>query len=220
MKTNRSAKHTASQSTSGGRRPAGLLLLITLMALACGEALAQEAAAQPQREDGPPPMRYMPDDVRRRLDAERDPKARARLGMEIAEERLARAAQLADSDSFVAATGEVGVYEAVVEDTVGFLYSTGRAGKLRDVMKRVEITLRSHVTRLETIRRALPEHHAVYLRDAISFVRDHRDKALGAFYSDAVVGEPRRPALTTPAGERATTSDPARAEDDKKPEQR
>ena len=219
MDMNRSAKHTVSPSAAGSLRPACLLLLLTL-AIACGEARAQEASAQGQQhEDGPPPMRYLPDDVRRRLEAERDPKARARLGMEIAEERLTRAAQLADADSFVAATGEVGVYEAVVEDTVGFLYATGRAGKLRDVLKRVEITLRSHVTRLETIRRVLPEQHAVYLRNAIEFVRDHRDQALGAFYDDTVIREPSRPAVTSPAGERATTRAAARPEDEKKPDQ-
>jgi hypothetical protein len=165
-------------------------------------------------------MRYMPADVRNRLDAERDPKERARLGMLIAEERLSRASQFADADRFVAATGEVGVYEAVVEDTVDFLYATGRAHKMRDILKRVEITLRSHVTRLETIRRTLPEQHAVYLKSAIDFVRDHRDKTLGAFYSDTVIGEPRQPAVTTPAGERATAGGPARPEDEKKPEPR
>jgi hypothetical protein len=188
----------------------------------CGETRAQEASSPQQREDGgPPPMRYLPQDVRGRLDAERDPKARARLGMLIAEECLERAAQYADQDQFVAATAQVGVYEAVVEDTVGFLHKPGRANnKLRDIFKRVEITLRTHVTRLESIRRGLPSQHAVYLRDAIDFVRDHRDKALGAFYDDAVIREPRRPAQTTAAGERATSNTPARQEDEKKPDQR
>jgi hypothetical protein len=210
MNRDRSAKQTAS-----------LLLLCTLLALGCVEASAQAAAQPTQRGDeGPPPLRYMPEEVRQRLDAAKDEKARARLSMEIAEERLSRAAQFADQDRFEAATGEIGVYEAVVEDTISSLSPKGRANnKLRDIFKRVEITLRSHITRLETIRRLLPERHAVYLKDAIDFVRDNRDMALAAFYSDSVIREPRRPEVTTPEGERATSSAAAQPEAEKKPDQ-
>ncbi len=221
MNTYRSARQTAMPPAALRPRATGLLIILALVAVGCGEARAQEAAAPLQRDEGPPPMRYLPPDVRGRLEAERDPKARARLGMLIAEECLERAAQFADQDQFVAATGQVGVYEAVVSDTIGFLHRPGRANnKLRDIFKRVEITLRAHVTRLESIRRGLPSQHAVYLGDAIDFVRDHRDKALGAFYDDNVIREPRRPDVTTPTGERATSSAPARPEDEKKPDQR
>ena len=224
METYRSATQTALPHTAHTRHTAQLLILLALAALACGEARAQEATASPQeqpRGEAPPPMRYLPLELRGRLDAARDPKARARLGMLIAEECLDRAAQLADQDKFLEATGQVGVYQAVVEDTLGFLHKPGKAGnKLRDIYKRVEITLRTHVTRLETIRRGLPSQHAVYLKDAIDFVRDNRDRALGAFYDDAVIRESHRPAVTTATGERATTSAPARPEEEKKPDQR
>lgn len=218
---------SAGQTTARGLRArvsATLVLGFTL--LACVGARAQDGAAQAPREDGPPPLRYLPPDVRQRLDGAKDAKDRARLSMEIAEERLLRAAQLADADRFEASTAEIGVYEAVVEDTVRTLHASnndskgGKVGnKLRDIFKRVEITLRSHVTRLESIRRALPERHAVYLKDAIDFVRDRRDQALSAFYSDSVLREPRHPELTTPAGERATTSAAAQPEAEKKPDQ-
>ncbi|HEY0170415.1 MAG TPA: hypothetical protein VGB98_05145 [Pyrinomonadaceae bacterium] len=221
MKTNRSARQTARPHAATGRQSARILILLALVALACGEARAQEAATPQQREDGPPPMRYLPVELRSRLDAERDPKERARLGMLIADECLDRAAQLSDQDQFVAATGQIGVYQAVVDDTIDFLHRPGRAGnKLRDIYKRVEITLRTHVTRLETIRRGLPSQHAVYAKDAIDFVRDSRDRALGAFYDDAVIRESNRPAVTTAAGERATSNTVARPEDEKKPDQR
>jgi hypothetical protein len=222
METNRSARQTARPHAAGRREAARLLILLTLVALACGEARAQEAATPQQQlhEEGPPPMRYLPVDLRGRLDAERDPKERARLGMLIAEECLARAAQLSEQDQFVAATGQIGVYQAVVDDTIDFLHRPGRAGnKLRDIYKRVEITLRTHVTRLETIRRGLPSQHAVHLKDAIDFVRDSRDRALGAFYDDAIIREPHRPEVTTAEGARATSNTVARPEDEKKPDQ-
>ena len=207
------------------RRASVTLVLIFIM-LACAGARAQDGAAQPpqpQREDGPPPLLYMPPDVRQRLEGAKDTKARARLSMEIAEERLTRAAQLADEDRFAASTAEIGVYEAVVEDTVRSLHTTSGEGKVnnkfRDIFKRIEITLRSHITRLETIRRMLPERHAVYVKDAIDFVRDRRDQALSAFYSDSVLREPRLPESTTPEGERATSNAAAQPEAEKKPNQ-
>ena len=222
MGTYRSAEQTTTARTLDGRVSATLVLIFTL--LACAGVQAQDGAEpKPQREEGPPPLRYMPPDVRQRLEGAGDAKSRARLSMEIAEERLVLAAQLAGEDKFAASTAEIGIYEAVVEDTVRTLHASnpGRANnKLRDIFKRVEITLRSHVTRLESIRRVLPERHAVYLKDAIDFVRDRRDQALGAFYSDSVLREPRVPEMATPDGERATTNTAAQPAPDKKPDQK
>ncbi|PYT00234.1 MAG: hypothetical protein DMF65_08675 [Acidobacteria bacterium] len=225
MNTNRSAQGFKSP-TAFGSLSSRALFVVALFALACGEALAQEAAAQKQQMDGvpsaPPPMRYMPEDVRRRLEAERDPKARTRLSLELAEERLARVAEQANADRFEAATGELGVYEAVVDDAIHFLKtsSPGRANnKTRDLLKRVEMTLREHVPRLETIRRMLPSQHAVYLKDAIEFVREERDAALNSFYDDTVIPESRRQKEKPPVAERAKGDAPAAPEVEKKPEQ-
>jgi hypothetical protein len=219
MDTYRSAEQKGSTRTLPGRASTTLVLVFTL--LACAGARAQDGAAQQApREDGPPPLRYIPPDVRQQLDDAKDMKTRARLSMELAEERLNRSAQFADQDRFLAATAEIGIYEAIVEDSIRTLHASnkGKAGnKLRDIFKRVEISLRSHVTRLESIRRTLPERHAVYLKDAIDFVRDRRDEALSAFYSDSVLREPRRPELTTPSGERATTNAAAQPEEEQKP---
>ena len=231
MKTNRSAQvfkspKAACSLSSARSLSSRALFVVALFALACGEALAQEAAAQKQPSDGtpsaPPPMRYMPEDVRRRLEAERDPKARTRLSLELAEERLARVAEQANADRFEAATGELGVYEAVVDDAIHFLKgsSPGRANnRTRDLLKRVEMTLREHVPRLETIRRMLPSQHAVYLKDAIEFVREERDAALNSFYDDTVIPESRRRKDKPPVAERAKGDAPAAPEVEKKPEQ-
>jgi hypothetical protein len=198
-----------------------LVLIYTL--LACAGAQAQDGAQQSQKEMGAPPLRFMPPDVRQRLEATKDAKARARLSMEIAEERLARAVQFVEQDKFEAATGEVGIYEAVVEDAVSTLHSNSGGGKVnnkfRDIFKRLEITLRAHVTRLESIRRSLPARHAVYVQDAIDFVRDRRDQALSAFYSDSVIREPRHPETTTPEGQRANSFTSAQPASEKKPDQ-
>ena len=225
MDTYRSAEQTTTARTTRRRVSATLVLIFTL--LACAGAQAQDGAAQPQkpqREDGPPPLRFIPSDVRQRLESAKDAKERARLSMAIAEERLELAAQLAGQDKFEASTGEIGVYEAVVEDAVRTLHTSSGGGnkvnnKFRDIFKRLEISLRSHVTRLESIRRVLPERHAVYLKEAIDFVRDRRDQALSAFYSDSVLREPRLPEQAMPQGERANSFTSAQPAPEKKPDQ-
>lgn len=215
---------------SNGRRPApsrhAILFFAALafVALASAEAAAQ-GDAQAQRSDEPaaaPPMRYVPDDVRRQLDTEaRDVKARTKLGLQLAEDRLARATVALDADRFEEATNELGVYEAIVADMIHFVQTSGRTGnKLRDTFKRIELALRSHVPRIESLRRGLPAAHAVYAKATIEFVRNQRDQALSAFYDDTVIPEPVRPTVSTAAGVRAGSAAHASPDGEKKPEQR
>jgi hypothetical protein len=213
-----------SAQPSARRLSARALVLVALVALACGEAFGQDSDTKKQQDDvsAPPPMRYLPDDVRQKLDGVRDPKERTRLSIELAEERLARVAEQSDAERYESATGELGIYEAIVADAVRYLQmqNKGRAsGKLRDLCKHLDIALREHIPRLETIRRGLPSQHAVYLREAIEFVREQRDDALNAFYSDTVLAEPRQQKDKPPLGERAKGDAPAAPESAKKPEQ-
>ena len=69
------------------------LCALTLIALACAAAQAQEEGAakrQSPEDSAPPPIRYVPDEVRARLAAARDDKERTRLSIALADERLAR----------------------------------------------------------------------------------------------------------------------------------
>jgi hypothetical protein len=212
---------------SNGRRPTPpshailFFAALALVALASAEAAAQ-GDSQAQRSDEPaaaPPMRYVPDDVRRQLDAEaRDVKARTKLGLQLAEDRLARATTALDADRFEEATNELGVYEAIVADMIHFVQASGRTGnKLRDTFKRIELALRAHVPRIETLRRGMPAAHAVYAKETIEFVRTQRDQALSSFYDDTVIPEPARPAVNA-AGVRAGSALHPVPDGEKKPE--
>ena len=197
---------------------------LAFVALAFGDAAAQTEASA-QRADEPtaaPPLRYVPDDVRRQLEGEaRDVKARTKLGLQLAEDRLARAATASNADHFEECTNELGVYEAIVADTIRYVQSSGRTGnKLRDTFKRIELTLRGHVPRIETLRRGLPEAHAVYAKATIEFVRVQRDQALSSFYDDTVIPEPIRPAEKAAAGVRTGAAAHPVGDGEKKPEQR
>jgi hypothetical protein len=224
-----------SHGRSTARDAARFLAALAFAALAFGTASAQDDratqragdAAAPRGGDevfaaAAPPLRYLPDDVRRQLEAEaRDPKARSRLSLQLAEDRLARAAAASDAERFEESTNELGVYEAIVEDLIHYVQTSGRSGnKQRDLFKRIELALRAHVPRLETIRRGLPAAHAVYAKATIEFVRVQRDQALNAFYDDTVVPEPIRPAEKTASGERARGDVHPVPDGEKKPEQR
>jgi hypothetical protein len=220
--------------------PARAAALVALALLASVGALAQPSKAvdAPQKADdvkkadevkrsdevttAPPPMRYLPEEVRRQLDGESDLKARTHLALDLADGRLARAAQQADADRFEEATAELGVYEALVADAVSSVQSSGRSkNKQRDILKHVEMTLRSHVPRLETIRRTLPAAFAAYFKSGIEFVNEQRDLALNTFYDDTVLRETAhgKDKEKAAVGERAKGDAPAAPDNEKKPEQ-
>ena len=224
MRRNTNAPLSDGRRSTRSRQAALFFAALALVALASAEAAAQtDAAAQRADEPlAPPPLRYVPDDVRRQLDAEsRDVKERIKLSLQLAEDRLARASAAADADRFEVSTAELGVYEAIVADTINFVQASGRKGnKLRDTCKRIEMTLRSHVPRIETIRRGLPAANAVYAKATIEFVRNQRDQALSAFYDDTVIPEPVRPAEKAAAGVRAGGDAHPMPDGEKKPQQR
>jgi hypothetical protein len=219
---------------------ARFIVALALVVLAFGDALAQQAQETDPRQKSddvttaPPPLRYVPDEVRRELDAERDVKARTHRALELAEERLARAAAQADAERFEEATAELGIYEAVVADAIRFVQtSSGRVtNKQRDILKHVEMTLRSHVPRIEAIRRTLPAAHAAYVKSTIEFVNLQRDQALNSFYDDTVMREAAHGSTggkgkaavgeraNGPAvGERANGHAPGAPDNEKKPDQ-
>jgi hypothetical protein len=194
-----------------------LLLLLTTFEV---RAQPQGSATQQQDDAAPPPMRHIPDSVRKQLDDARDIKARTRLSLELADATITRAAEHVAAERFEQATGELGVYEAIVEDSIRFVQNSGKVtNKQRDLFKRIEMALRSHVPRLETIRRALPAAHAAYVKLTIEFVRDQRDRALNAFYDDTVIPDEPQPKNKPPASERATGASNAATAAEKKPEQ-
>ena len=222
-------KHHAPRACAADAKPfsaaraAGALAFLLLAAGGAPAQASQAAPAQQKADEvtsAPPPMRYIPEEVRRRLEGEHDLKARTRLTLELAEERLARAAERAAADRFEEATAELGVYEALVADVVGFVQSSGYSkGKQRDVLKHVEMTLRSHVPRIETIRRTLPAAYAAYFRSAIEFVTEQRDLALNSFYDDTVIRESAHGKDKAAVGERAKGDAPAAPDNEKKPNQ-
>lgn len=177
------------------------LLLVCFSALFITAAGAQPGPSQqpqqtstppPQHEGAPPPLKFIPSDLRARLAAEdKDMKDRTKLSIQLAGERLTSAEAHTAADKFDAAGLDLGVYQALIADAVRFIKQSGRNdNKARDNFKRIDLALREHTTRIEKIRRQTPATSAVHVKAALDFVRDLRTAALESFYGDTVLREP------------------------------
>ena len=167
-------------------------LVLLLVFAACAASVSTDASAQDlvlPPQPAPPPMIYLPEDVRTQLSAARDDKARTRLSLELAEARLVRAEQQTEQKQFNSATAELGIYQALFEDALQHLHRTGDGGsRARDLFKRLEQTLHRHTARVEAMRRATPSEFSGNLLTLIRNLRDLRTEALEAFYGHTVLG--------------------------------
>lgn len=171
---------------------------------------AATASAQGDPPDNtalvPPPLRFVPREDRAQLDAERDVKKRTQLSIRLAEAHLARAEQLTDEDKYEEVTTELGYYEGVVDDALKYLATLPpKKNKIRDNSKRLELALRPHVSRLETMRRKTPASYGGNFKTMIEYVRAARDRALESFYDDTVLRD-----FDADAGEKRPPEPPAK----------
>lgn len=136
----------------------------------------------------PPPMKFMPGPERTQLSSMHDSKTRLKASIALAETRLLRAEQFTVDQRFIAATCELGVYQAIIEDALHFLsLQKADSDKTRDLYKRLEIQLRLHATRIESMRRVTPAAYAVHLKAVWDFSDNARATALNGFFCDTVM---------------------------------
>jgi hypothetical protein len=212
MKRESSITPTAGPRGSSSSTAARGALALTLLVALCGAASAQGQARDQQVEAGPPPLKYIPVGARQRLAAARNLKDRVKTSLDLAEECLSTALSQAGAERYEGATAELGVYEAVVNDAIRFVQDAGPAtNKHRDLFKRIELTLRTHTPRIETIRRSVPASHGVHVEAAIEFVRNARADALSAFFDDTVLRDRQPTPLSSAAGVRGAGDSSAAA---------
>jgi hypothetical protein len=136
-------------------------------------------------------MRFLLPEDRNQLTAIKDPKARIRVAIELAEARLTKIEQLTAQKSFEEASEALGTYLALVEDAMEFVGSMTRdKNSTRDLYRRLDIALRAQIPRLAVMRRETPADYSIHLKTAEEFVRDTRSAALDSFYGHTVLREP------------------------------
>jgi hypothetical protein len=120
-----------------------------------------------------------------------DSQKRLRMTIEYAAAHLGRAEDHTARENYEAASTEVGMYHALIENALAFLSTFKRdSNKTRDLYKRLELALRSHGPRLTSMRRTTPLEFAVWIKQVEDFARDSRTEALNSFYGHTVVREP------------------------------
>ena len=163
----------------------GCCSLVAVIVFIAPEARGQDNHP-PLISSPPPPMKFVSRNERTVLSAARDAKARTRTTIELAEARLSRAEQLTAGQQYEAASAELGIYQGLVEDVLDYL-DRADPKKHRDTYKRLELALRVHSARLESIRRVTPSDYAVHVKAICECARSARTEALNAFYGDTVL---------------------------------
>ncbi len=164
---------------------------------------AQLSTATPfrfQQQTAPPPLKIITRAEREQLTAAKDDKARVKLTVELAEAHLTNVENQTAIQQYDGASAEIGMYWALIEDLLSYLKTLGREGnRRRDLYKRLEIALRAHGPRLNSVRRTTPAEYAVWIKEVETFARESRTEALNSFYGNTVIREPRKTAETKPA---------------------
>ena len=166
---------------------------VLLLAFVClPSAHAQNAQPSPTPLTAPPPLKLITKEDRLQLDQAKDPKQKLRTTIDLCGAHLTRAEQLTTDGNYDAASGEVGMYHALVESALEELAALKRdSNKTRDLYKRMELALRADGPRLTAMRRITPLEFAVWIKKVEDFARAGRTEALNSFYGHTVVREPQ-----------------------------
>lgn len=154
---------------------------------------AQDAQPSPTPLMAPPPFKMIVKEERMQIEQNKDASKRLKLTIEFAAAHLGVAEQHTEQGSFEAASTEVGMYHALIENAADFMSTFKRdSNKTRDLYKRLELALRSHGPRLTAMRRTTPLEFAVWIKQVEDYARKLRTEALNSFYGHTVVSEPKK----------------------------
>lgn len=166
-------------------------LFFTFVFLISGvsNAFAQEMPADIE----PPPLRIISKEETSKLEAEKDVKGYTKLAVLLMEARLKKAETYNLESQYQEMFHELGAFHSLVDRSLIFLNKHDTdSGKVLNNLKRLEISLRTFIPRLELIRRDLPFRFEFYTRSLIKYVRDARSRAIEPFYGNSVIPNTRK----------------------------
>jgi hypothetical protein len=187
--------HSSSSVKLSGRFPTpAFVIFFCTIVVASGATSLSATGQEPQVPEtlAPPPLVKVPVSERAELSDIRDLKSRTKVSIQLAEKHLVRAEELTVASDFSGACAELGLYRAIIQDALVFLENVREdSNRTRDNFKRLELALRAHNPRIETIRRTTPHEYAVNIKTLTDFNKNAREQALNAFYGDTVLREPK-----------------------------
>lgn len=170
-------------------RYAVMLIYFSLFTISC--SLITVSA---QDDDlAPPPLKLITKEDRKRLDSVPDLKERTKLAVDMMRLRIDAAERRNTANDFDGIFRELGYFRAVLDYSLAFLEKQDlNENKSLDNYKRLELSLRAVLPRIETIRRELPLRYEEYVRDLITYIREARNKAIEPMFDDTVLPEEKR----------------------------
>lgn len=182
--SNKSGKHLLSKNFYKRIISSSLLILLGALCFVF-DVSAQESEP---REVMPPPLKFISKEEKKLLEAETDVKSRTKLALTLIDAKLKEAEFLSAQQKYQEMFERLGNFHALVDHTLDFLdrNDNGR-GKVLNNFKRLEISLRTYLTRIELIRRDLPLEYEFYVRNLGKHIRNARAKAVEPFFSETIV---------------------------------
>jgi hypothetical protein len=140
------------------------------------------------KDSEPPPLRMISKEEKTQLEAQNEIKARTNLALLLMETRLKKAEDFYNQQAYTEMFTELGGFHALIDNTLNFLNrNNNESRKVLNTFKKLEMSLRNYVSRLELIRREVPSRYEFYVRNLVKTVRDARTRAIEPLFSDSVV---------------------------------
>lgn len=143
---------------------------------------------QNNADEVPPPLKLLSKEEKTALEAQTDVKKRTILTLELMDARLVKAETSKTKEEFTQMFSELGGFHALMDSTLDYLKrnNTG-SNKVLNNFKRIEMSLRKDITRLELIRRDLPIEYDPYIRSLVKLVREARSRAVEPLFGETVL---------------------------------
>ena len=147
-------------------------------------------AQDDENDSAPPPLKIISKEEKRQLDAETNVTKRTKLALVLIESRLKAAENFYSREQYREMFDELGRFDALIDKTLDFLNrnDNGR-GKILNNFKRLDLSLRTYLPRIEIIRRDVPTQYEFYIRSLAKSVRQARAKAVEPFFGETVIDE-------------------------------
>ena len=163
------------------------LFISAMILLSVFSVAAQDDGNSMPDDVAPPPLKLISKEEKDQLSAEPGIKDRTNLYLVFMEDRLKKAEDFSTRESFGDALSQFGIYQGLLENMMDFLGGENKNNKVLGGFKKLEITLRAHNIRIETVRRTLPFKYAFHIIKLQKFIRKSRAEAAESLFSDSVV---------------------------------
>lgn len=151
-------------------------------------AFSFQIGAQDEPKEVPPPLKVLSKEEKSALEAQTEVKKRTVLALDLMEARLLKAETSKTKEEFREMFDELGGFHALMDNTLNFLgKNNAGSGKVLNNYKRIELSLRKYINRLELIRRDLPFEYEPYTRRLVKYVREARTKAVEPLFGETVL---------------------------------